>query len=566
MPRSTPTASLSLSILALLGLAACGGSGATDAPALAQGDLLLTDAPADELLYLRAELRSLALERADGTLTGELLDGPVPVDVVHLDGLSRWLSTGNLAPGTYTAAHLGFDPLEFEAAAQDGTPVTVVAIEDTLRAEFAEPVTLGPGAYRRFVADFDLLNSLEGDVASGTLYLAPTGPGEAEAGEEPRPVDPFLGIVLEVHPAESTLVVRAFAHGDLEAPVGPVRVTVTPDTVLLDVDGDPFPSVGAFFAALVPSVTLVEVEGALVGGELQASLISIEEGHGPGGVVAELRGRIVELDPGLGFELLIQDVLQGTALVESVLGALGDPASIAVSIGPDTHFAFEDGEPTTADSLAVGQEVRVEFLEFVDEPFPAHSVEIAQSAFKGEIVSVDGLPDSIVIHVEPWHPAILCGQIGSGGTDVTVLLGDAEILLQVIGKPELVPGDLVVGLVVVVQGDLSGPPEAPTIDATKLLVKAGRVDKADVAGFDEAASTFATEGGVFLVPFGGGVEPGPLRVTIEPGCYFQANTKSEAAFYDLLAKQPVEVRVQGLGTGTPGEVRAFLIKAKPDHD
>jgi hypothetical protein len=557
-----------LLLAALLPLCACsGGSGGSGDPGSgATGfDLLLTDAPADDLLYLRADVTSLALEREDGTFTPSLLAAPLTVDLLALDGVFEWLATGPLPAGTYTGARVGFDGFGFEAADAAGAPVAITATSATLAAPFAAPVVAGADGYVRVDVDFDLLASLTGDVASGTLLLTPSGSASTSPGDDGVAIDEIKGTVTSFQAGAGAIALAAFADGDLAVPLGAVDVTVTPGTLLVDDDGSVFASEASFFASLIAGATLLEVHGNLVSGAVTATKIEVEDSFGSGGdVIVELRGKVVDHAPGTSFELLLQEVKKGAAIALPVLAGLGDPASVGVAILPTTRFFLEDSQPTTEASLAVGQTVKVKFVEFATEPFPAFKVEIqnALPRFEGFVTDVSGLPSELVMHLKANQPAILSGDVASTSTDVLVQLDGAGLLLKVDGKPALAPADLLAGLKIEVEATLSGPPDAPVLDAGKVKVFAGRLDDALVGSTAPAAGSFTTFGGDLKDPFGGGVTAGPLTVRIEPGCTFEGDAQSQAAFFALAGS--AEVEVLGIASGQPDEVRAFVVKSKQD--
>jgi hypothetical protein len=558
-----------LLLSALLPLFACSGSSGGGGSGSGSGpsglDLLLTDAPADDLLYLRAEVQSFALVRADGSTTANLLGGSVSVDLLALDGVFEWLATGPLPAGTFSGVRVAFDGFGFEAADASGAPVAITATASTLDASFSAPLVADAGGYARVEVDFDLLASLQGEVTSGSLLLTPSGTAAASSGDDGIAIDEVKGTVVSFQPGTGALVLDAFADGDLAVPLGEIDVSVTSTTLLVDDDGSVFGSQDAFFGALVAGATLLEVHGNLVAGTVTATKIEIEDTFGSGGdVIVELRGKVVGHAPGVSLSLLIQEIKKGASIALPVLAGLGDPAAVTVGILPSTHFFLDDSQPTTEASLAVGQTVKVKFVDFASGPFPAFKVEIqnALPRFEGFITDVSGLPSEFVMHLRPSDPAILSGAVASTSTDVLVQIDGAGILLKVDDKPALTASDLLVGLKVEVLATLSGPPTAPVLDAGKVKVFAGRLDGALVSSKAPGAPSFTTFGGELKDPFGGGISAGPLTVQVEPGCAFDGDVESQSAFFAFGGA--LEVEVFGIGSGQPGEIRAFVVKSKTD--
>jgi hypothetical protein len=547
----------------LLCLSACTGDGDGLPDALpASADVLLTDAPVEDLLFLRAELESVVLEHEDGSLTSNLLGGPLQVDLLSLSGVFQWVLSSNITAGTLTAVRLSFDPAQFEAADKDGTPVTITPLSSLLRAEFELPYTVEAEGYTRIEVDFDLLSSLDGLVSSGTLTLDPVGSGIPSGGGTPLPLDEIKGVVTAADALLGTLTLSAFADGDLAVPLGEVAVQVVPGALLLDEDGSVFASETAVYAALIPGSTLVEAHGSLDDGLVVATKIEVEDVFGLGGpVAAELRGKVVGHTPGVSLELLIEEIKQGSSIVSPVLSVLGDPASITVGITAGTFFFLDEEDPVTEAALAVGQTVEVKFSTFATEPFPAFKVEIedANPTFQGSITDVAGLPVSFEMHLQDGDPALLAGLVSSTSTDVSVSIGVASLSLKVEGSSALAATDLSVGLRTELSGILAGSPSTPVIGATVIEVLPGRLDGALVASVNPAESLFTTTGGEILDPFGGGITAGPLDVLIEPNCVFTGDADSVGAFFALTGF--VTVRVEGIASGNPNEIRAFTVQS-----
>jgi hypothetical protein len=548
-------------------LAACAdGGGGTQESALTSIDVLLTDAAAKDLLFLRAEIDSLVIEHSDGTLTPNLLEAPLTVDLQGLDGTFQWLFTGEIGNEAISAVHIGFDAAEFSAAAKDGTPVAVTALLGVLQAQLPPSLFADhPESYVRLEVDVDLVDSLEGLVSSGTLTMTPVGATFSSAGSAPVALDAVKGSVVSSDALLGTVEVAAFADGDLLVPLGTATVLVSPSTLLVDEDGSVFASEAAFFATLIPGTTLLEVDGELDDGVVTATRVVVEDALGLGGLVAELRGKVIGHAPGTSFELLLQEVEQGAAAVLPVLSDLGDPASLTIGIDPGTVFFVEDAASVES-ALAVGQEVEVELTQFATAPFPAFKVEIAHAEplLEGFIADLSGLPATFAIHLQDGEPALLAGLVASSGTDVTVTVGSAGLSLKVDGAPSLATSDLSVDLRVRVRGVLSGTPSAPALDPSAIEVLPGRLEGALVASTTPGSSLFMTTGGTLVDPFGGGISAGPLDVLIEPGCVFTGDVGSESEFFELAAVLTLAVGVEGLASGNPDEIRAFTVHVEID--
>jgi len=572
-----------LPVLAALSAAACGGGGGSGggggaaAPTSGTVDVLLTDAPVDELLAFRAEVAGLFLEHSGGQLTANLLSAPVAVELLGLQGVLGWLAHAETPEGTYVGARVAFTPGSYTALDMAGAPVAVSAASDELVVAFPSTVTVGKGSYARLSIDVDLASSLTGDLSAPPIAFQPSGSVSVDSGSSSGAIDEIKGVVTSADEAAQSLVIDAFVDSDLTVPLGAVQVLVSAGTLLLDDDGVAYGSSSAFFAALIPGSTLLEVHGLLgAGGAVQASRIGVEDrSGGSGSSRVKIEGIVVDLTAS-GLELLIREIEQGTSIAIPVLQGLGNPPSIHVSFDGATNFYFDDdsssssgsGTRTDAGSLAVGQEVKVKFFDFIGEPFPAYEIEIEDQhpEYEGHITDTSGLPTSFVMHLSSSEPAVQSGDVASSSTDVLVQLGSGPLFLDTEGEPALTADQLLVGLKVEVHGALSGPPSGPTLAASKTKVHAGRLRKAQVVAISPASSSFSTAGGELHDPFGEGVTAGPLNVLVAPGAVFDDDATSleqlYALFEGLASGEVLEVEIDGIGSGTPNEILAHEIEAR----
>src|SRR6185503_610692 len=393
-----------------------GGGGAT-------ADVLIGDAPRDDLLSFSAVVQSVRLQRDDLSFTSDLFGSrEFEVEFLGLNGALAFLLKGNIPPGTYIAVEIGFVPGQYQAKADDSSPVTIVAPTSTYLAALPAPLVVAAGDYVRFAVDLDLLNSLSGDVATGSIDFAPSGSCHSNDGSEDAPIDELKGNVVSSSLATRTVVVDGFA-GDPPVDIGRVSVHVSDAAVLLDNDNAAL-SVESFFAS-IPGGTLLEVHGNLVlGGTVEATRIEIEDAGG-GSSVARIAGFVTSLAGGQ-FGLQIAQIKDGASVVEPVLEALGDPAVIDVSFGGGTSFVFDSGGLTNSGSLAAGQEVKVRFSAFSDEPFPASEVEIDDTpGFHATLTGLARFPAELVVRLDAGDPAIRGGSVAGPDTEVRVLLGAA---------------------------------------------------------------------------------------------------------------------------------------------
>lgn len=568
--RKTP---LIPTLAALTLLAACGGGGGGGgggASAPAATDVLIQDAPADELLSFSAVATELRLRDDQGGDTANLLPAALPLELIGLADVPAWLARMDVPPATYRSVVVRFQPGSAAAVDRNGNAVAVNQLGNELVADLPAPQALG-GSYGRLVVDLDLALSLSGDVATPPLDFVPQGTTSTLGGAGGASIDEIRGVVTSFSQAGSSLVIDAFADDDLSVALGPVTVSVSPTTVLVRDDGGLFGSVAAFFGVLQANATLLEVHGLLSSaGTVQAQRIEVEDQSGGAGSAnrVKIEGLIADLDPvAQTLELLIREIEKGASIAGPVLAGLGNPSSITVSWDAMTVFFLEDHMPTSASSLAFGQEIKAKFPLFVNEPFRASQIEIEDfdPEVEGRVTDVSGLPGSFVMRAFGNEPAVTSGAIASSTTDVVVDLTGSTLFLDTENDPALQPSQILAGLKVEVRGPISGPPSAPTIAASRTKIHAGRFDGL-VAAISPGTHSFDATVTDLDDPFGNNVTSPPFHVVIAPGAVFDDEASSEASFYALFnglqGGETLEVRVEGIGSGVANEVLAYEIEAE----
>ncbi len=539
LPLSIQTFPFSLCALVLL--AACGND--SDPAPVGNADFLVTDAPTDELAAFSARVLELRLVRADGSSTPNVLAAPTTIELLSLQGISEWLASTPIATGTYTGLTATFDPASVKATAFNGSNVVVQVASSTLQTTLPAPVDVAQGGYVRFLTDLDVAASLTGDVSSGTIQFNASGSTSSSDGSFEAPIDEIKGVVTSLDASASVLVVNAFADGDFTLPLGNVAVTVNSGTVLVDDNQMAFANVAAFFAFLVPGQTLLEVHGNLsTGGSVNATRIEVEDqlgGISGGDTLVRLEGLVQSLDPSGAFDLLIQDIDKGQAIVEAVLANLSNPSTVRVGFDAGTKFEFDDDIPTTSASLANGQTIDVRFAVFQNEPFPASQIEIDLTPTVGvpALVAPDGTSLQIASHARrPLHAAH------------TVGLQEFELLVDVPGQPRVEPSELHPGQLVRLAQVEPGRGSRP-----RGSVRPGQLVGAQVVAFDPAERALYLVGGQVRTPFAGLEQEGTYRVDLSR-C-----DESHGALFKIGAR----VDLLGLATEVIGEVRAFQITATP---
>jgi hypothetical protein len=559
-------------MLALVALfaPACGsgGGGGGGGSSSASTDLLLTDATVDELLSFQVKVQALQLiDEATGIPGADVLDEDFTVDLIGAGVAPRWASRTNLPTGIYRGVRATIDASSTVARDLSGAIVGVTHAATTFDIRFPSPVAISAVSYSQVLLDVNLAESLSGSASAPPLTFDPQGAARLTSGAGATVgIDEIRGTVRSK--TSSAFVLDAFADGDLLIPLGEVNVSLAQGALLLDDNGVAFASTTAFFTALTPNTTFVEVHGDLVGGALVANRVEIDDGAQSYSV--KIEGRIENLDTNADtFDLVIVEIEKGESLAAPVLTQLNNPLSIAIDYDDaTTAIVLDEHIATTEASLANGQRVKCKFATFTAEPFRAIHIEIdGQPEFEGRITSTAGLPASFTMRLSSSDPAI-GGSVDSSNTDITVdLANNLRLYLDTDGKPDLLTTQLVTGIKVEVKGAISGPSSGPTIAATSVKLHAGRLRGVVTATFSSQHSIDVTMSSLDD-PFATNVTLGNCAVNFATGCVFddEASTESElyALFSNLQVGESLEVRVYGLGTATPNVIDCHEIRAKVD--
>lgn len=144
-------ATLGSAAASLLFLAAgCGGgggtsTGSTQPPASASTLDVVLASGAGTTANVSAVVDGVVLERADGTMTGNLLDASRSVTLVHPLAVPDALALANVPPGTYAAVHVAFRQGSGVLRGADGQS-HAFAVPGVLRAGLDDgPATVGAG-------------------------------------------------------------------------------------------------------------------------------------------------------------------------------------------------------------------------------------------------------------------------------------------------------------------------------------------------------------------------------------------------------------------------------------
>jgi hypothetical protein len=556
-------------LLLLIWAPACGGGGSSS-QASANLDVLLTDAPTDELLSFNVTIESVRLYDADGERTENLLSGTVRVDVLGAATQLAWLVAKPVPTGTWQGVELSFDPLSVDARLLDGSQASVTVLGDLLEADFAMPLVLAADGYQRCIVDFDLNESLTGDGASG-FVLDPIGSSFAEEdASDPIDIDDITGIVRSIDTVHHRITIDAWVDDDCDVLLGSLEVSVPVSALLQNDSGEVFADRSSFYAALSANTSLVEIHGAMVNGYIEASRIEIEDEAGAGDDV-RMRGVVIGVDAlGSSFTMVVAEVKEGSALVESALESI--PATQTVHWDAGTMFMVDDGERVNPSALSVGMEVDVRFLQFQNAPFLASRVEIESEGneYEGTVSDDAGMPLSFELDLPPLAPLIQSGDV-SGPIHVS-LLAQPDVWLDAGVNPALPAFWIQAGQRVEVRGQLTGSsPSSRELPATEIRIKPGEAEGSVIGGIDTLAGlelyALVEE---FDDPFGGSVDRSATPEVFVPlNCVFTGDITDYATFAsamnDVENYPVIDIQIKGIADPeAPDRIIAYEIEVELD--
>ena len=364
---------LVLSVLALgfAGLASCSSGGSDIAAEPGDGrtvattrvDLLLRDAPIDDLAAFRATLESVRLERVTGGSTDRLVTTPVELEFLGLRDRACFAASFELEEGAYAALRLRFapgSPRAFDLGGREvevrGGELFVVPLDQALELE-GEP-------YVRLEVDLDLRASLSGDVAAGSIDFDPTGSVLATNGSVPVRVEGMDGLVTARDLTDGSLVVDAMVGDGRTAPLRELRVRTDPATLLVGYDVREAFDVAPFLANLSPGASVVEIDGWLgAGGALQAARVELEDQNGLSGnrFAVELEALVIgRLGPTV-LEVVVRETTRGGDLVELLLAGQPEPV-LRVVLDPITLLTTSEGVGREAADIELGDALELKLF------------------------------------------------------------------------------------------------------------------------------------------------------------------------------------------------------------
>ena len=351
----------------------------TGAAARVTADFVLRDAAVNELRSFSAIVSALELVDDEGVSSGNLIAGPIEVELLRLRELNQWLSRVPLPFENFAGLRLAFLPGSYSAATTGGARVQVDSLGDELVVPVVAPIAMQDATYMRFVVDVDLANSLTGDASEGRITFDPVGSTNVSDGALGLPLLPFYGRASKRDAARGRLGIDAFAGALGGVSVGAASMHVDDSTLLVLATDVAIASPAYFFTFMTPGATLVDVHASLGReGQILPYRLEIEDQNGIAGGVFPVRitGRIRSVSQNLVIDVEIHDIVRGRVFVEDYLNRIGNPPSLSMSISPQLTLAFEGNRLVDAAALQAGDEVDLKFRGFQGQPLLVDRVSI----------------------------------------------------------------------------------------------------------------------------------------------------------------------------------------------
>lgn len=387
-----------LILLPALSFAACGGgansSSGSAAPSSASLQLVVDPATGSDL-FVDVQLAAAALQRPDGSYTGNLLRDPLLFTLADPTAAPRGLRLQPVPAGEYRELRLLLVPGSGVAVQADGSRLGV----DFASVELALPFDVllqHDGIGSSWVAAHHV--GAAPAIVAGRVAWAPQLRGGAAAGVA------VADVPLQVLLAQPGAVLGSFAGGDL-------RLELEHGAEVFDDRGGRVGDAAAFLGGLQPGSRL-EVQGLLDDrGGLRGQRVR-EVGDDHGGSAVRLLGRIVDLAPASrSFTMdVLAEVLHGDRSLLATpqrITVLADAARIHRS---DLQQALGFAELGAGDLVKVrwtlrnGSEVRASEVELERRAGAPAAPEI-----EGRVGSVEVGRDLIVVLPRRDDPLLLNG-------------------------------------------------------------------------------------------------------------------------------------------------------------
>lgn len=394
----------------LSALAACGGGGGgSGTPPAQQGLTVLIDTAAGPGADLNAIVVGMALERPDGSLTGNLIPAAgSELRFADPQGLASGMRLDAVPEGDYVALHVAFLPESGRRRRDDGSLETIAFERQEHRFAFEDRLAHRRGSddwlYVRHERELQLVTG-----AGGARSWRPAFAGRRGT---------LLGVhegrfeVLRVHAATATIEGRLWAFGRAL----PFTIQVEPLTEYRRKLGATKERLSkeAFFAAVQPGAFL-EVEGRIEGNAIVARELEVRAGS-LSGPSHHVYGRVVAVDP--PNQTVSVQVLSVREGAQSLPGG-AFPVLVVDAAGAEIGRS-RTGERLGFAALVVGAFVEVEWEgAWTSGPVRAREIHLEDSLsgggahpeIEGQVGSVDVPGGKLVMVPRRDNPLIVAGRI-----------------------------------------------------------------------------------------------------------------------------------------------------------
>lgn len=542
---------LSAALVLLLALISCnsGGNGGVSISGAIQSPVLATDSSAEDFSTFQIVIEQLQGIRADSSLTGNMLIQPVRFNLLAHDGDYRLIGNLSFTPGVVGVQ--ATISSQVDAADEQGNPVAVLVTNTTAQDQFTMPMTSAKTVAIEFSLDEEALEDIGPNSVAYTpsIHLIET--------ENFWLISNATGSVISKDEADHQFQVEVRnSHGDDS--YGVMTVHVEGATQLSAPDGINYSSEAEFFTAISQG-TRVTIDGSLqTDRSIVASSVMVEDVN----VVAKIRGRVHSIDSGNQLlDLHITAIEKGFNTVFPVLLGLPNPFHIQISFASSTVFLMGDGGgAVTTSELAVGQAITVGFDSFgTPEPFDSQRIVIHGSEvwLKARIESTSGLPNSMQVELNPFHPLVLNNTLNQ---HITVDMSDSNLILT-LGLPwtfALSKTDLIANQKIIIRGAIAAnPPD--TVIAHRVRVRPGFVN-AVVTSENPLGHSLVAAYLIIWIPFGGSTDNPAMVHVHDPAVLIGrlGGVLTPGQFFNQLENGSI-IHVRGIGK-PDGSIVAYKIR------
>jgi len=384
-----PTLTLTVFLALVAGLVI--GCNSNAMPTGSAGDLtsaavavpvLITDAPADQLVAFTLTLNSIVLTNSAGKTTS-ILSTPTTIEVCHLDGIQEALVTASIPEDTYVSAQIAFSNPQITYINSSGQPVaaSTVLATTSYTANFAAPIAISNTSSSLL---FDLLASQSVTISGTTVTVSPVFSVKAVPNATAAPSSgkngtgmQQVGTIVSVSP--TSLVIEPGSGSD-------VTFALTSSTVFQG------PNAATTLASLTAG-ELVEVDFTTqTSGTLLATRVQLLPPNPGGQPLNLLTGPVTTLVAGTGFKMVLMQPA-GPSLNPSNIGAIytvDTSSSTVFAISPQiVSLAGLPFTPSfTAANLAAGQTVAVTTSAISGTTATAADVYLAPQTVDGTVTAI----------------------------------------------------------------------------------------------------------------------------------------------------------------------------------